>query len=241
MNSRTAGRWTIQTVTASPAVAHGLEVPSEPPPLVWVIAPRGSAVVLGSTQSLELVEPDQAKARSLAVVKRRSGGGAVLVVPGDLVWIDVIVPRGDVLWSDDVGVAAERLGAVWLEALAPWLSDAWVHRGAMVNSDLARLVCFAGIGPGEVLVPGRGGGPGAKVVGISQRRTRAFARFQCACVLSWDPAPLLDVLKPLRALDSLSSWHQQVSACGAGVGDGATADSVVEAFVAALAGPRPSP
>ena len=36
------------------------------------------------------------------------------------------------------------------------------------------LVCFAGVGPGEVLAGGR------KLVGISQRRTRAGARFQCA-------------------------------------------------------------
>jgi lipoate-protein ligase A len=50
------------------------------------------------------------------------------------------------------------------------------------------LVCFAGLGPGEVLVDGR------KVVGLSQRRTRAGARFHCAALRVWDVHALLDTL-----------------------------------------------
>ena len=49
-------------------------------------------------------------------------------------------------------------------------------------------MCFAGVGPGEVLVGGR------KVVGISQRRTRAGARFHCAALRAWDARALLAVL-----------------------------------------------
>jgi hypothetical protein len=49
-------------------------------------------------------------------------------------------------------------------------------------------VCFAGLGPGEVTVDGR------KVVGLSQRRTREAALFQCCAALRWEPARLLDLL-----------------------------------------------
>jgi lipoate-protein ligase A len=35
---------------------------------------------------------------------------------------------------------------------------------------------------------------GAKVVGISQRRTRELARFQSVAYLAWDPAGLIDAL-----------------------------------------------
>jgi lipoate-protein ligase A len=49
-------------------------------------------------------------------------------------------------------------------------------------------VCFAGLGPGEVTIAG------VKVVGMSQRRTRAGALFQCAALLAWDPARLVEVL-----------------------------------------------
>jgi hypothetical protein len=51
----------------------------------------------------------------------------------------------------------------------------------MVPSEWSRHVCFAGIGPGEVL-DGQ-----AKLVGVSQRRTRRHARFQCALHRRWQP------------------------------------------------------
>ena len=54
----------------------------------------------------------------------------------------------------------------------------------MIQSFWSHAICFAGVGPGEVLIDG------AKVVGISQRRTRAGARFQCAVLRTWDPAEL---------------------------------------------------
>lgn len=41
-------------------------------------------------------------------------------------------------------------------------------------------MCFAGVGAGEVLLDGR------KVVGISQRRARDGARFQCVVFRSFD-------------------------------------------------------
>jgi hypothetical protein len=59
-----------------------------------------------------------------------------------------------------------------------------------VDPELGRLVCFAGIGAGEVLVGG------AKVVGISQRRDRRGSRFQCVAHRSWDPVDTLSVLGP---------------------------------------------
>jgi hypothetical protein len=51
-------------------------------------------------------------------------------------------------------------------------------------------VCFAGLAAGEVIVDG------AKVVGISQRRTRAGARFQCSVPLRWDAARHAELLAP---------------------------------------------
>jgi hypothetical protein len=62
-----------------------------------------------------------------------------------------------------------------------------VHRGGLVTAPWSGLVCFAGLGAGEVTL----GEGGPKVVGVSQRRTRAVARFQCAVLLRWDPARLL--------------------------------------------------
>ncbi len=135
--------------------------------------------MLGSTQAPIAVD-------GIEVCRRRSGGGAVLVHPGDVLWIDVLLPRHDRLWDDDVGRAAHWLGEAWRDALGVGV----VHTGGMVRSSWSSLICFAGVGPGEVLVDG------AKVVGISQRRTRAGARFQCVVLRTWDPTELARIFAP---------------------------------------------
>lgn len=145
---------------------------------VWVLEATEAAVVLGSTQAESILVP------GTPAVRRRSGGGAVLVEPGGLVWVDVFLPAGDPLWEVDVGRAFAWLGATWASALGAGRA----HAGPLITTPWSRLVCFAGLGPGEVTVEG------AKVVGMSQRRTRAGALFQCAALLEWRPERLLDRL-----------------------------------------------
>lgn len=151
--------------------------------VTWCEA-TGTAVVLGSTQ-----RPGVVATAGVEVTRRRTGGGAVLVEPGRLVWADLVVPAGDGLWVADVGRASWWLGRAWAAALADvGVGGGLVHRGGLVRSAWSSLVCFAGLGPGEVTVGGR------KVVGLAQRRTREGALFQCAVPLAWDPRPLLAVL-----------------------------------------------
>jgi lipoate-protein ligase A len=159
---------------------------------VWVFDVSSPALVLGSTQTLDVVDLDAAAAAGVEVVRRRSGGGAVLLVPGESLWVDVVVPRGDALWDDDVGRASHWLGAVWHSALSACGVEGTVHTGSIVHTAWSRLVCFAGLGPGEVLVDGR------KAVGISQRRTRAGARFQCVAHRRWPGEELVALLAPPR-------------------------------------------
>jgi len=151
--------------------------------MAWVTEIREATVVLGSTQ------PDSVVVRGAPAVRRRSGGGTVLVEPGGLVWVDVLVPAGDPLWDADVGRAFAWLGRAWVLALADvGVGGARAHEGPLVRTAWSSLVCFAGLGPGEVTVEG------AKVVGMCQRRTRAGALFQCAALLDWQPGRLLDHL-----------------------------------------------
>lgn len=150
--------------------------PIEPVARVEVLEIERPAVVLGSTQSMDLVNTARAAELGFAVVHRRSGGGVVVLTPHDHVWIDVTVPRGHVLWDDDVERATWWVGDTWCAALSTELPEwEWsVHRGRLVATAPERAVCFASVGPGEVVHEG------CKVVGISQRRTKDAARFQCA-------------------------------------------------------------
>ena len=145
-------------------------------PQVWWCDPDDAALVLGSRQRAVSLDSDVVSASGLAVVRRRSGGGAVIVRPGATVWIDAVLPHG--LAPDDVRGAMVWIGERWREAVEPFVAvagnphDLTVHRGGMVDSAWSDLVCFAGIGPGELLLGGR------KLVGLSQRRTRRGLRLQ---------------------------------------------------------------
>ena len=158
--------------------------------MVVVVDVDRPTLVLGSSQPDSVVDWTAAGAGGVDVVRRRSGGSAVLVERRSAVWVDVSIPRGDRRWDDDVGRAFHWLGDVWVEArerVAP--GAGWRgHAGPMRTSRWSPLVCFAGLGPGEVTRHGR------KVVGISQRRTREGALFQCCALLAWEPQALLDVL-----------------------------------------------
>jgi len=155
---------------------------------VRVVEATGPALVLGSTQGDDVVDHAAARAAGVAVVRRRSGGGAVLVGPGEVLWVDVFVPAADPRWQRDVGRATHWVGRTWSEALgALGVTTTW-HDGPLVATRWSSQVCFAGLAPGEVQVRG------AKVVGISQRRTREGATLQCAALLRWEPERVVGLL-----------------------------------------------
>jgi lipoate-protein ligase A len=158
---------------------------------VWWLQPDDAALVLGSRQTPDIVDTDECARLGLDVVRRRSGGGAVLVVPDQLVWIDIVAPPGAA--PDDVRGSMVWAGELWRRALAPSVGDAGalsVHTGSMERTAWCDLVCFAGIGPGEVLLDGR------KLVGLSQRRTRNGTRIQGT--LYTEP-PAIDITRLLRS------------------------------------------
>ena len=180
-------------------------------------------LVLGSSQGDGVVDRERAAARGVEVVRRRSGGSAVLVEPGAAVWIDVTIPAGDPLWDNDVGRAFHWLGVAWTEVLAgAGLGGRW-HDGPMRKTPWSAWVCFAGLGPGEVTLGGR------KVVGLSQRRVREAVLFQCCLALRWEPDRLLDLL----ALDDGERARGAAELAGVATGIGGGVD-VVSGLVEAL-------
>jgi lipoate-protein ligase A len=215
--------WAVSRATGSAAEFHAREVPTSAERALWCFEPDRPALVLGSTQPAAAVDVEACARAGVDVVRRRSGGGAVLLVPGEVLWIDVVVPAGDPLWSDDIGRAAHWLGDAWAAALAAGgVAGPTVHRGPLVRAPWSDVVCFAGLGPGEVTIDGR------KVVGISQRRTRAAARFQCAALLMWDPGALVALLAPPRP----TAAELAPVAAGVAVSSGALASALVAALPA---------
>ena len=189
-----------------------------------------ASLVVGSAQPVGSIDPSGVEAAGLTLARRRSGGGAVLLVPGAQAWVDVFLPAGDPLWCDDVDRSAWWLGDVWtsaIEALRPELTGRLsVHRSPSTDPASGRVACFASVGPGEVLLDGR------KLVGVSQRRTRRWARFQCVVNLRWDPTPILRSLSADGRTESVVDGLSTVAT----IDDGRPSSepmaewSVVEAF-----------
>lgn len=176
------GRWVVESWRGNAGLVHGRALPVDGLRRISVVEMTAPAIVLGSAQKAQ-VDLDAAAERGVAVVRRRSGGGAVWV---DVAtgWIEVFVPRGDVLWADDIGVSFGWLGETFAEVLVEVGIEQTrieISKPPFEAGRLGSLVCFAGRGPGEILVDGR------KLIGMSQRRVRAGARFQCCWYRHWDP------------------------------------------------------
>lgn len=206
-----AGCWSVERHQGSAAelvtVADGLR---DGPRRVLVMEPDRAALVLGSTQYG--VHPGTIS--GIDVVRRRSGGGAVLVGPGDQAWVEVWVPRADPLWVDDTGGSFRWIGEVWRSALGECGVESDVWTGPLHTGSWGTAVCFAGLGPGEVTAGGR------KSVGISQRRSREGARFSTAALVHFDPKEIVRLLGLVGIVDAGAGGEAvvaEVSAAAAGL------------------------
>ena len=170
--------WGRHDWTGTAADFHAMELPYER--ALWWCNVETPTVILGSTQSIDDVNQKSADESGVLVSRRRSGGGAVFVHPSDSVWIDITISRDDPLWKDDVAQSMLWLGELFVEALSPWVR-ADVYRDSFSTGVDGRVVCFASSSPGEVFVGAN------KLVGISQRRGREGARFQCVLYRHWRP------------------------------------------------------
>jgi len=171
-------RWEAEVVAGDAAELHAMDVPEKR--FVRFHSLEHAAVVLGSTQNASQVIATDVDEHEVQIASRRSGGGAVWLAPGEQIWVDVVIPRDDPLWIDDVSRAGLWLGNVWVQALEA--GSVW--DGPVVGAH-GSTFCFAGLAPGEVFLPTETGP--VKILGVSQRRTSKLARFQCVAYLEWNP------------------------------------------------------
>ena len=120
--------------------------------------------ILGSTQQATLLSQPVDNLR-----QRRGGGGVVRIEPDD-VWLDLWIPRDDPRYIDDVTDMAVQVGKWWAGALDYYLETPVEVATSMevLRGDYA-AACFAGRGPGEVF------GGTRKLVGVTQWRVREGA------------------------------------------------------------------
>ena len=131
---------------------------------VFVVHVNQPTIVLGSRQTADLLTTQFLATPTIR--RRRGGGGIVFIQPDDL-WVDWWIPSGDHRWSADLRETSARAGERWRASLLGQVDgELVVHTGPLEVSDAFGVVCFAGRGPGEVFIGDR------KVVGVTQWRVR---------------------------------------------------------------------
>ena len=153
-----------------------------------------TALIFGSAQRDDEADAAVCAAAGITVVRRGTGGGAVLCDAGVLL-IDIAVPRGHPLGIDDVTEAYRPLG----EALAAGLVDLGVEtrlvsvEAARASADArraaARRACWAGLSPYELVLP-----DGRKLVGLAQRRRAGVVLHQVAIHVASPPVRVANLL-----------------------------------------------
>ncbi|MSO47802.1 MAG: lipoate--protein ligase family protein [Thermoleophilia bacterium] len=166
------------------------------------------ALVLGSAQS----EADAAT--EMEVVRRGTGGGAVLCDEGVLL-IDLAVPAGHALSPENVTEAYRPLGEAVHHALVGLGVDCRTVGVAEARAmddarkAAARRACWAGLSPYEVVL-----GDGRKLVGLAQRRRRGAVLHQVAIPVTTSPLAVLDHLVDGAALEPWLRETAMVASAG---------------------------
>jgi lipoate-protein ligase A len=201
--------WHLRHVTGDVGAFHARDLPTDQRVATFFRA-DAPTLVLGSSQRLDSVDSEAAGRQGIDIVRRRSGGGGVLLLPEEFVWLDLEIPATDELWSDDVGRSMWWVGELWRAALADVEPGAVVYHGHLLRTRWSSDICFAGTGPGEVMVDA------AKLVGISQRRTRLAARFQTMVHLQWRPGIVASLVADAPSVADLAPL---VKTCAASAAD----------------------
>ena len=190
-----------------------------------------SLVVLGSSQDRRVLRAGL----DLEVVRRRGGGGAVLLEPGRAIWIDLWLPSS-LQHGDDVRGLLDHAGELFAAAL-----DAVGIKGLErydADDGVARQVaCFAGLGHGELI-----DAQGRKLLGLTAWRCREGALVQSVAYRHRGPelAALL-ALEPSeerRLATALTEQVTDLAALSPTFADDEAAAALLSAALAGLVGGR---
>ena len=170
------------------------------PALRWYVTPQ-PALVLGVGQALDDFDAAACRRAGLPIVRRSSGGTAVLADDG-LLNLDIALPAAHHLSHRDVVRAYAWLGTALARALRhlSWAACAIAPEEARRDTAALRAderpgatlllrTCFGGRSPYEVLVAGR------KVVGLCQVRRRTGTLYQVGILLGFDAPRLAGLLR----------------------------------------------
>lgn len=163
-------------------------------PAVWWHSTARPTLILGTGQRPEELGSRISDNANTSIVRRHTGGTAVLAAPGVL-GLDIALPAGHLLAGSDVVEAYRWLGETWAAALRDFQVEAHVVSVAEAReparSELpqaVRMACFGTLSPYEITAGGK------KLVGLAQVRRRAGVLLQSGIHLRFDALGLARLL-----------------------------------------------
>jgi lipoate-protein ligase A len=155
-------------------------------PTVWWHSTARPTLILGTGQRTEELVPPVSDGRDTHIVRRHTGGTAVLAAPGVL-GLDVALPAAHPLSGTDIVEAYRWLGETWAAALHAFGVEAHIVSIAEARAagqcqipEVVRMACFGTLSPYEIAVGGR------KLVGFAQVRRRSGVLLQSGIHLHFD-------------------------------------------------------
>jgi lipoate---protein ligase len=184
------------------------------PALRWYVSEQ-PVLVLGNGQSLDCVDLSACRASDVEVLRRTSGGTAVLV-DRYAVSMEVALPLRHPLALGDIVRSYQWIGELWAQTLqvlgveqARAIPLEEVRSlPKMAPDDPVRLACYGTLSPFEPVVGLR------KVVGLSQVRRRSAVLYQVGTYLRWHPRALAALLSVPDAERAPLSLRLQGAAAG---------------------------
>ena len=215
--------WIIETKYSETALAHEANLDEWREPTIWIIEPKDSCLVLGKSQrGRDFLNLSYLEEQNINLAVRQSGGGAVLVAPEDMLWVDIFVPKESKFWIADIAKASIWIGGIWHDALKRLDIECSLFDENFSRSEAYDLICFIGRAPGELFINTR------KILGISQRRSKFGTRFQCALIINWKP----DHMIAAYTSSPIPNFDQMISR--AGIASGCEKQDALNAFLSAL-------
>ncbi|MGO8950657.1 MAG: biotin/lipoate A/B protein ligase family protein [Ktedonobacterales bacterium] len=164
------------------------------PVLRWYVSER-PVLVLGNGQSLDAVDLSVCRAHEVEVLRRTSGGTAVLL-DRHAVSMEVALPIGHPLAGGDIIHSYQWIGELWAQTLQVLgIAEARAiptqevrDLPALAKDDPVRLACYGTLSPYEPVVGLK------KVIGLSQVRRRSAVLYQVGAHLQWRPEALVALL-----------------------------------------------
>jgi lipoate-protein ligase A len=203
------------------------------PPTLRFYGWRGRWLSIGMAESIADVDRAACHETGTGVVRRPSGGTAVLHLD-QLAW-SLTLPAGHSLAPGDIVASYAQHAEITLAALrsvgAGARAASTAEARAPLPDQLLQIACFGGLAPHEIVV----GDPPRKLVGWGQVRRRAVVMHHAALSRRFDPAALPALLatdRPglSRALESRVVGLDEVA--GRRVSSRALVAALVAAFAA---------